>query len=849
VGYFVNAWFNDPHNWSFEKLDRYAQDVRSRNEFDNAIVYYDIMIDKYAQNPIRVAHALNQKAYMLLGKKDIKPARALFQQVVDQFPDQDSAIIVAEIGVADTYRDEKKYDKAVELYEAFAKKWADFPQSVDAYDRIAKIYAADGKVDKALEVYDQIINRYASDAGTILRAEFDKANLMKTQGEYKAASAMFESIVKNYVDVPNTAARAMVGIIECKLLLDEIEEAKALLQKLRYDYPDQNEAAMDAEIYVANAEAQTGDAAEAEARYKKLMETSSDSLQALWAGSRLAALYATVGRNDEALATYETLIERYKDEPEQRNQLRIERAQLLVQMNRYDDAVAALTALAEEAENNEQRQAAALILGQTYMAMRAFDQAIATYEGLRAESPDDKGIEVKVLLGTGAINREQGKYDEAIAKFRRAIEMSDDSAVVFEAYFQIEAAYRDSGQLEKEQAVLEETAKRFANDPTRLSQVRLALAEVMRKRGQFDEAEKILETVARDDDAARAVSALNALVRLHMETGNEEKAAEITAQIQERFPNNTTAQLDAKMDRAAGFMAEGREDEAVALYQQVADSGDGRRRQSALTALMNYNVEKKDFDQVDKIYQTLLDEYGQDPNAEFSAKLTMAGALRTRNRHDEAAKIYEELLKKAPDQHAAASVLDGMAGVDIERKDYDGAREKLQKILTDYSDDQFADERYRARLSLAAVNEMQLDYKAAAQEYDKAIELAQNEEAEAQARASRVRVTAELGQLDQANQFADALAKDFPDKKELHAQVDGYIAQALASRGRVDEAVQRYDNVAANASTDEAKAYALAQVVQIQAGAGQVREAQERFNNLKRSFPDQAKYLEDAHFA
>ncbi|MCZ7584270.1 MAG: pentapeptide repeat-containing protein [Deltaproteobacteria bacterium] len=178
----TSAWFRNPQNWSFEKLDQSAQQARINNNLDQALAYYEIVKRKYAQNPIRYAHALNQLGTLRVDKGEYDPARGIFEDVIAKFPDQENAMIIAELGIADTYRGQKKIEKAVEMYQAFAEKWKEFPQAMDALDRIAKIYSESGRADKALEIYDAIATRYATDAGAILRAEFDAAKLEADRG-------------------------------------------------------------------------------------------------------------------------------------------------------------------------------------------------------------------------------------------------------------------------------------------------------------------------------------------------------------------------------------------------------------------------------------------------------------------------------------------------------------------------------------------------------------------------------------------------------------------------------------------------------------------------------------------
>ncbi|MCZ7584271.1 MAG: tetratricopeptide repeat protein [Deltaproteobacteria bacterium] len=166
--------------------------------------------------------------------------------------------------------------------------------------------------------------------------------------------------------------------------MDKAEEA---LDELRRRYPEEAETALNAEVIIANARALSGDVALAEARLRKMMEDHADSSQGLWAGSRLANLLAGEGRFDEALALYDGLIAKHRRDAGARTQLRLERAQLLVQMKEYDKAVESLTAVASEADDVGQRRSAFDLLAQTYMALRRFDDARAGTTASKRNTP------------------------------------------------------------------------------------------------------------------------------------------------------------------------------------------------------------------------------------------------------------------------------------------------------------------------------------------------------------------------------------------------------------------------------------------------------------------------------
>ncbi len=845
--YGVWSWYNNPENWSFERLDRQAQKARIEHSLDEAGSYYEIILRKYRKNPVRVAHAKNQLGYLALEQSKPEAARKVFQDVTTMFPDQENAMILAELGTADSYRDQEEYDQALKLYQAFAEKWKDFPQSVDAWDRMAKVYVLIGEPEKAEKVYESIISKHATDSGAVLRAEFDVANLMIEQGEYQTANKRYAEMVERYAEVPQTASRAMLGQIQALVRLNELEEATAKLKEMRERFPDQINSALDAEIFIANIEARMADPKAAEERYKKMLADHSDNIHALWAGSRLASLYGSLKRYDEALDVYKKLLSRF-DDVTMENQLKIERAQLLTQMLRFEDAIASLKEVMAGTDDDKQRQNAAIMLGQTYLNNKQIEEAKKVFVDLMDRYPDSAAAVFAGLIGLGTIEKEQSRLNEAVKYFREAADVAREDRIRFEAFSWIQRTYQAAGDLKMEKETLLKMMDDFGRDQWRKSQIQLSLAEVYKNEGSVEQAEKALREVANLEDAGRAIDALNALLRLYADLDQTRKAEEIAEEITRRFPDNQTAILTAKLDQAGALYREGKKTEAMAIYEEVARSQDPPRRQQALSSMMNYYLEMGLYDQLREVYDTITKDYAGAPDVVFNAKLAMANALRAQKKSDEALKLFEQVLPAAPKGSAKAWTYDGMAACYMDMRQLEKAKEIYDKLIAEYDPKTDPDIVSMAYLGLAGVFESQRDYASARLQYEKAAALTKNIQALAQTHAAWVRVSAEMGDVDAAKKKVEEIKKQYSDQPEVIEQSLFSIASALAGQGRRDEALQSYDAIVNVTKNPAVKSQALTSQAQVYTDMGDRPKALGIYGKLIDQFPNDSQIVETARF-
>jgi len=462
---------------------------------------------------------------------------------------------------------------------------------------------------------------------------------------------------------------------------------------------------------------------------------------------------------------------------------------------------------------------------------------------------DRKEAVIASYMGLGAIEKEKGDFAAAVELFRKAVAATDEENLLYDAYSWIQRTYQAAGDFEKEQEVLEQMEKRFGGGKTAFwSQIQLSLAEIHRRKGNVEAAEKALRAVADMDNAGLAVSAMNALVRLYNEQKDMEKAEQVTLELAERFPNNKGSILDAQLDRAGGLYTGGRREEALEIYREVAQAGDRLRRRQALVSIMNYQVEMGDWEKAQSLFDTIVGEYSEDKDTVFNARLSMANALRVQQKHAESLAMFEKMMEVAPNAQDRIWTLDGMAATFLDKRDFARAREIYNGIIRDFSVDEFREDLFKAHLGLAALHEMQRDYVKAKEEYEKAADLTLVPASVAQTRASLIRVTAELGDVEAADELTKKLVEDFPANAVVREQAQFSVAMSLASRGRRPEALDRLQTIFDESTSPSIRGQALTSIAQLYAESGKYRESIESFDRIIRMFPEDRQLLETALF-
>jgi len=834
----VMFYFNNPENWSYEKLDRVAQERRDISDYAGAEDLYKIILEKFANSAAKIAIARNTLGNLYLETKRFADAEALYQSVIQDYPDQTSAVLSAEIGLADILREQKKLDEAEAALLAITERFKDHPQAVDAWDRLAKIAKLRGDEDRAREIYETIIGKLALDENAVIGAQFDLAQMLHENRDFPGALAKYREIVERFGQ-GLAAPRALSSIIQLNVELGRLDEAEKVLAELRKKFPDQTSAILDGEMFIANA-LLTNSLREAEGlqRLQTILNEYPGTVKALWAGKNIAEYHIRNQRFEEAEALYRQLLETYKDNQRHRHDLLVQIASM--EMRRGDPA-AAITRLEEvldQATEPEQLRAALMLYADALVAGGDVEGARKAFHRLGERFPEDINAQIAAVTGEARLLRKAGRIDEAIALFRKILEMTDQSAQRFNAYMEMTRIHRERENYTEEENILNEMMKVFADDPIIYAQVRLTYADNLRLQGKTDRALAILREVADTELPKRPADALNVMLSIYAEQGRLDQVAKIQEEIQRRFPGDQRAQLSARMETASLLWRSGQWQESIKEYEEIAAAGDPGFRMQALSSLLQLYTEQKRAGEAEAIYRTIQKEFPDSREVIDNANLVWATLLRFTGRGDQAVALYEELVNKHGGKIQALWALDGLAQYYLEAGQYEQAVQTYNRMLEEPAIQKHPEEKLKAYTGLGSVREAQRDYEQALQSYREALTLTQDRGKRLQVEQSIVRVLAELGNLAEAEQTLEQMKVNYPNSQSNLEVATFSVLTAMVKQNKLDEAIAGYEKIATTSKTPANRAAALGYIAQTQVSYGRLEDAERTYRRLLRAFPD-----------
>jgi len=121
-----------------------------------------------------------------------------YRQVIDKYPGTVAAGNASLI-LAGKLRDEKKYDDALQVLQAFLDKYPTHPLAHAGDLSFAETLDAEGKLDDAISKYQEVAAKYPDSYSAPL-AVLAQANILKHQGKIEEARRVYENFVAQFPD-------------------------------------------------------------------------------------------------------------------------------------------------------------------------------------------------------------------------------------------------------------------------------------------------------------------------------------------------------------------------------------------------------------------------------------------------------------------------------------------------------------------------------------------------------------------------------------------------------------------------------------------------------------------------
>jgi uncharacterized protein YfaS (alpha-2-macroglobulin family)/TolA-binding protein len=326
----------------------------------------------------------------------------------------------------------KKYDEAINAYDAVANKFPDgqwgrrarFAKGV-AYARGGEfrkaelVYRAEAEALLSLDRKQEIADIYLEFADAYFEPPEDKKpNYGKALQFYAKALEVGPK--------PESREKTELLIAQCQQKLGQHDQAASLYQKFLKDHKN-SDLVIEARYRLGESQLAGGNRVEARRTWQDLLalHKGSKSPRMAEAAYNLSSTYALPSPDDDeqlalGVASLRAFLKKYPEhESADKAHLRIARSYM--HRNRYEDAVKALSDYLEAAGESsaEQIPEARKMLGLAYRAQSDFDNALLSWRDFLGKHPTHKDwsqvqgwvIEVEFFKAEDAFDRE--KYDDA----------------------------------------------------------------------------------------------------------------------------------------------------------------------------------------------------------------------------------------------------------------------------------------------------------------------------------------------------------------------------------------------------------------------------------------------------
>lgn len=379
--------------WSYFKMGDYERAIDPLRTFLNEYEAPPIELYPYDTDTIlRLGDA-----YYATGRYD--EAVSTYEDAIGAEPGGDYAMFQ----IANSYyRDDNTYD-AVTTFRRFLRIYPYSRLREQAQYNIAYIYLNSGNYTQAIEEFQTVINKYPNTSWAA-RSQYNIGDAYYNAGDYDEAIEAYNMVMENYPE-SDYIIEAVNGIQFAQLSSGREDSSSAVLEDFLNDHP---QTSMADQLRYRQAETlmQTGDYERAIEEFRQYIRITNNQNLLPDAHFNLANAYEEIEQMDQAIQTYEYIVENFPDSERIAPSLRA-LGRISFEQQNYRQSADYYTRLLNEGQEFELE--GHLGVGNAELALGNIDEAEEQFEA--ALDIDSDYDPARVGLGKVEISKEN--YTEA----------------------------------------------------------------------------------------------------------------------------------------------------------------------------------------------------------------------------------------------------------------------------------------------------------------------------------------------------------------------------------------------------------------------------------------------------
>jgi tetratricopeptide (TPR) repeat protein len=316
-------------------------------------------------------------------------------------------------------------------------------------------------------------------------------------------------------------------------------------------------------------------------------------------------------------------------------------------LNNYSEAIAGYTK-AVTSTDVKLKALAKLGTGWAQLKLKRYDDALASFSEVK-QSDLEKRSQDTLLLGKAALYLETNKINEARDVYDKLLSLTNDPAILFEAYFgKANALYNLASYDEAVKTYKEALSKQWPDSiASELNdKLHYSLAWAYLKQGEFKEGIKEFQKVARStDDKIIKVSALCQVGDAYQDQGNYAKAQETYTAILKDYPDSSYSDY-VQYQLGVALLKSSNYDGAITIFSTLKNNFlESKLLDDAFYSLGLAYFQKQDYAASRDVFSRFGDDY-KDSYLKAQAAYLLGASLFNLGKFGDAITVFENVIKK-----------------------------------------------------------------------------------------------------------------------------------------------------------------------------------------------------------